>query len=51
MLRYNELQVEDGLLTNTDHKNTNAVGDTWFAGLRLTWIFLSDWQKKQADKL
>lgn len=50
-IRYNELQVEDGLLTNTDHKNTNAVGDTWFAGLRLTWIFLSEWQKKQNDRL
>ena len=31
--------------------HTDNVGDTYFFGLRLTWYFLSDWEKKQADKL
>jgi hypothetical protein len=33
------------------YQNTDAIGDTWFAGLRITWLFLSDWQKKQRDRL
>ena len=51
-IRYNELKVESRSLSNTvPYQNTDAVGDTWFAGLRLTWLFLSDWQKKQRDRL
>lgn len=50
-IRYNELEVEGGNLQNLPYDGTDATGDTWFAGLRLTWIFLSDWQKKQNDRL
>lgn len=51
-VRYNELNVEgQSLETAYGDYDTDNVGDTWFAGLRLTWIFQSDWQKKQNDKL
>lgn len=51
-IRYNELKVESRELVNTvAYHNTDTCGDTWFAGLKLTWIFLSDWQKKQRDRL
>ena len=58
--RYNELDVEGEKLVNTtklsnggEHGsyNTDNVGDTWYVGLRLTWIFHSDWQNKQQNKL
>lgn len=51
-VRYNELQVEDGVmrLSNGEY-DTDNTGDTWFAGLRLTWTFLSEWQKKQNNRL
>lgn len=49
-IRYNELEVEGSNL-DLPYDDTDATGDTWFAGLRLTWIFLSDWQKKQNDRL
>ena len=51
-IRYNELKVESRTMSNSiPYQNTDANGDTWFAGLRITWIFLSDWQKKQKDRL
>jgi hypothetical protein len=51
-VRYNELNIEgDNLETAFGKYDTDNVGDTWFVGLRLTWIFLSDWQEKQNDKL
>ena len=51
-VRYNELNVEgERLETALGKYDTDNIGDTWFIGLRLTWIFLSDWQEKQNDKL
>ena len=47
---YSDLEVEDKLVVNGPF-DTDNNGDTWFVGLRVTWIFLSDWQRKQADKL
>ena len=47
---YNELEVEGKRLTNYAY-DTDNCGDTWFVGLRLTWTFMSDWERKQADKL
>lgn len=51
-IRYNELKVEGLELQNPDYEyDTDNVGDTWFIGLRVTWTFLSEWQRKQAVKL
>ena len=51
-VRYNELNVDgERLETALGKYDTDNIGDTWFIGLRLTWIFLSDWQEKQNDKL
>ena len=51
-IRYDELNVEGLKLKNPYYEyDTDNVGDTWFIGLRVTWTFLSDWQKKQADRL
>lgn len=47
---YSELEVE-GMLVEHGPFDTDNNGDTWFVGLRITWIFMSDWQRKQADKL
>ena len=47
---YSDLEIENILLAHGAY-DTDNDGDTWFIGLRLTWIFMSDWQKKQADKL
>ncbi|WP_298768290.1 hypothetical protein [uncultured Fibrobacter sp.] len=50
--RYNDLQYEGFSIDYGPNRNTtDNVGDTWYLGLRLTWFFLSDWEKKQADKL
>ena len=51
-VRYNELEVE-GKEVDTAYGDydTDNIGDTWFVGVRLTWIFRSEWQKKQQDKL
>ena len=51
-VRYNELEVEGAKVSsaNGDY-DTDNIGDTWFLGVRLTWIFRSEWQKKQQDKL
>jgi hypothetical protein len=51
-VRYNELEVE-GMKVSSGYRDydTDNVGDTWFLGVRLTWIFRSEWQKKQQDKL
>ncbi|PWJ63388.1 MULTISPECIES: hypothetical protein [unclassified Fibrobacter] len=53
-IRYNELDVE-GVLLSDDLGNrkydTDNDGDTFCIGLRVTWTFLSDWQRKQMDKL
>ena len=49
-VRYNELEVEGNTLETITY-DTDNVGDTWFIGLRLTWTFMSEWQKKQANKL
>lgn len=50
VVRYNELDVEGDHL-ETYENDTDNVGDTWFVGLRFTWTFLSNWQKKQIEKL
>lgn len=53
-VRYNELSVEGTDLLKTkisDYDDTDNSGDTYFLGLRLTWIFHSDWQTKQENKL
>jgi hypothetical protein len=47
---YSDLEVENKLVVNGPF-DTDNNGDTWFVGLRVTWIFMSDWQRKQADKL
>ena len=47
---YSDLEVE-GKLVEQGPFDTDNNGDTWFVGLRVTWIFMSDWQRKQADKL
>ena len=49
-IRYNELNVE-GANLDTEDFNTDNDADTWFVGLRLTWTFLSPWEKKQLDKI
>ncbi|MCQ2105561.1 MAG: hypothetical protein MJZ26_07190 [Fibrobacter sp.] len=52
-VRYNELDVEGVSLQSLKYTgdNTDNTGDTYFLGLRLTWIFKSDWQSKQENKL
>lgn len=47
---YSDMEIENILLANGAY-DTDNNGDTWFVGLRVTWTFLSDWQRKQADKL
>lgn len=53
-IRYNELEIE-GVPLEMDLANrnydTDNCGETFFIGLRLTWTFLSDWQRKQMQKL
>ncbi len=51
-VRYNELEIEQIRVdTAYGDYDTDNVGDTWFIGVRLTWIFRSEWQKKQDNKL
>jgi hypothetical protein len=51
-VRYNELEVEGRKIdTAYGDYDTDNIGDTWFVGLRLTWIFRSEWQKKLQNKL
>lgn len=51
-VRYNEIEAEGFELQGNAMKyDTDNVGDTFFFGLRLTWTFRSEWQRKQADKL
>ena len=47
---YSDLEIEESILVRTAF-DTDNDGDTWYVGLRITWIFMSDWQRKQADKL
>jgi hypothetical protein len=47
---YSDLEVENILLTDGAN-DTDNDGDTWFVGLRVTWTFMSEWQRKQVDKL
>lgn len=47
---YSDMEIENILLAHGAY-DTDNNGDTWFVGLRVTWTFLSDWQRKQADKL
>ena len=47
---YSDMEIENILLANGAY-DTDNNGDTWFVVLRVTWTFLSDWQRKQADKL
>lgn len=49
-VRYDELHVEDHILTHGVN-DTDNTGDTWYIGARITWTFLSQWQKKQEEKL
>ncbi len=52
VVRYNELEIEGDVLEPAfGSYDTDNVGDTWFAGLRLTWTFTSEWQDKQNSKL
>lgn len=49
-VRYSDLEVEGDIIVR--HPNdTDNNGDTWYLGVRVTWTFMSDWQRKQADKL
>ena len=50
VVRYNELDV-DGSKLHPISNDTDNDGDTWFVGLRVTWTFLSPWDKKQQDKI
>lgn len=50
-IRYNEMKIESRELTSIERGDTDACGDTWYAGLRLTWLFLSQYQIKQNHKL
>lgn len=51
-VRYNELVVEGMELKNPRYEyDTDNIGDTFFFGLRLTWTFRSEWQRKQETKL
>lgn len=51
-VRYNELVAEGMELKNPRYEyDTDNIGDTFFFGLRLTWTFRSEWQKKQDAKL
>jgi len=51
-VRYNELEIEGKKIdTAYGDYDTDNIGDTWFVGVRLTWIFRSEWQKKQDAKL
>ena len=47
---YSDMEIENILLAHGAY-DTDNNGDTWFVGLRVTWTFMSDWQRKQADKL
>ena len=47
---YSDMEIENILLANGAY-DTDNNGDTWFVGLRVTCTFMSDWQRKQADKL
>ena len=49
-VRYNDPDIE-GFTNFKDKNETDNVGDTWYLGVRATWYFLSQWEKKQADKL
>ena len=50
VVRYSELQLE-GFNVDPNPYGTDNVGDTWYAGLRFTWIFSSLWDKKQQNKI
>ncbi|MBR4785142.1 MAG: hypothetical protein IK012_07805 [Fibrobacter sp.] len=47
---YSDIEIEEHVLVNKPYDTDNS-GDTWFVGVRATWTFKSDWQRKQADKL
>ena len=47
---YSDLEIENILLADGAN-DTDNDGDTWFVGLRVTWTFMSEWQRKQVDKL
>ncbi|MCF0223158.1 MAG: hypothetical protein HUK20_02720 [Fibrobacter sp.] len=49
-VRYNDLQAEGFNILDSTYSYDNN-GDTWFVGLRLTWIFKSQWEEKQENKL
>ena len=49
-VRYNELELE-GFNVNPNPYGTDNVGDTYYFGARITFYFLSKWEKKQANKL
>lgn len=46
VIRYGEIDIED-----VEYGSADVNGDTFFLGARLTWTFLSPWQKKQRDRL
>ena len=50
VVRYSELELE-GFNIDPNPYGTDNVGDTWYAGLRFTWMFLSPWDKKQQNKI
>ena len=49
-IRYSELEIE-GFNIDPNPNGTDNIGDTWYAGLRFTWMFLSPWEKKQQNKI
>ena len=50
VVRYNEIEGE-GSIIKIDANGTDNDGDTWFVGLRVTWTFLSPWEKRQQNKI
>ncbi|MBR2272305.1 MAG: hypothetical protein IJ912_08290 [Fibrobacter sp.] len=52
-VRYNDMNHEEFNQSFGNHSthHTDNVGDTYFFGIRATWYFLSQWEKKQQDKL
>lgn len=45
-VRYGKLTIED-----VEYGDQDQNGNTFFVGARVTWTFLSKWQKRQRDKL
>jgi hypothetical protein len=47
VIRYNEINIDDDRVLG----DPDMSGDTWYVGLKLTWTFLSEAQRKLRDRL